>query len=70
MPLPMDSDEALGRPLSVYGDNANCPANRLVICRCAACGKDIEQSQADVCMDSRQMHRYVCDSKCMSDFYE
>ena len=36
--------------------------------RCAACGKENPVSEMKVCMH-HQMHRYVCDSKCMTDFY-
>lgn len=36
--------------------------------RCAACGKKNPASEMKVCMH-HQMHRYVCDSKCMTDFY-
>ena len=36
--------------------------------RCAACGKENPVSEMEVCMHL-QMHRYVCDSKCMTDFY-
>lgn len=36
--------------------------------RCAACGKENLVSEMKVCMH-HQMHRYVCDSKCMTDFY-
>lgn len=36
--------------------------------RCAACGKENPVSEMKVCMHS-QMHNYVCDSKCMTDFY-
>lgn len=36
--------------------------------RCAACGKENPVSEMKVCMH-QQMHRYVCDSKCMTDFY-
>ena len=36
--------------------------------RCAACGKENPVSEMKVCMQ-HQMHRYVCDSKCMTDFY-
>lgn len=39
------------------------------IVRCAACGKTKTFNEMKVCMDSRQMHRYVCDSKCMVAFY-
>ena len=36
--------------------------------RCAACGKEKPVSTMKTCMHA-QMHRYVCDSKCMHDFY-
>lgn len=36
--------------------------------RCAACGKENPVSEMKVCMH-HQMHRYVCDSKCMSDTF-
>ncbi|WP_010486843.1 hypothetical protein [Pseudomonas sp. S9] len=36
--------------------------------RCAACGKEKPVIEMKVCMHN-QMHQYVCDSKCMSDFY-
>ena len=36
--------------------------------RCAACGKENPVSEMKVCMH-QQIHRYVCDSKCMTDFY-
>jgi hypothetical protein len=35
---------------------------------CSVCGK--ESDKMKVCMDSRQLHRYVCSSKCMIKFYE
>ena len=37
---------------------------------CASCGIEQPASEMKVCMDSRQMHRYVCDSKCMIEFYK
>ena len=36
--------------------------------RRAACGKEKPVSTMKTCMHA-QMHRYVCDSKCMHDFY-
>lgn len=39
-----------------------------VIKRCVACRKEKPVSQMKVCMHA-QMHNYVCDSKCMNDFY-
>lgn len=36
--------------------------------RCAACGKESPVSEMEICMHN-QMHQYVCDSKCMRDFY-
>lgn len=36
--------------------------------RCAACRKERPVSDMKTCMHN-QMHRYVCDSKCMHDFY-
>lgn len=36
--------------------------------RCAACGEERPVSEMKTCMHN-QMHRYVCDSKCMHDFY-
>lgn len=36
--------------------------------RCAACGNAKPVSEMETCMHN-QMHRYVCDSKCMNDFY-
>ena len=36
--------------------------------RCAACGKEKPVGEMEICMHA-QMHRYVCDSKCMHDFY-
>lgn len=36
--------------------------------RCAACGKEKPVGEMETCMHA-QMHRYVCDSKCMNDFY-
>ena len=36
--------------------------------RCSACGKENLVSEMKACMH-HQMHRYVCDSKCMTDFY-
>lgn len=36
--------------------------------RCAACGKENLVREMKTCMHS-QMHYYVCDSKCMDDFY-
>jgi len=40
----------------------------LVMLRCAACGKEKPSTEMKVCMH-HQMHRYVCDLKCMWDFY-
>lgn len=37
--------------------------------RCAACGTSRKVSEMLTCMDSRPMHRYVCNTKCMKDFY-
>lgn len=39
--------------------------------KCANCGKEIDlddKSSFKTCMHN-QMHRYVCDSKCMMEFY-
>jgi len=36
--------------------------------QCAACGNAQPVSEMKICMHN-QMHRYVCDSKCMNDFY-
>lgn len=36
--------------------------------RCAACGKQSPVSTMKTCMHA-EMHNYVCDSKCMNDFY-
>lgn len=36
--------------------------------RCAACRKEKPVSEMKVCMHA-EMHNYVCDSKCMHDFY-
>lgn len=36
--------------------------------RCAACGKENHVAEMKTCMHN-QMHRYVCDMKCMDDFY-
>ena len=36
--------------------------------RCAACGTEKPVSEMKTCMHA-QMHRYVCDMKCMNDFY-
>lgn len=39
--------------------------------KCANCGKAIDlddKSSFKTCMHN-QMHRYVCDSKCMMEFY-
>ena len=35
---------------------------------CAACGKKQPEGEMKTCMHN-QMHRYVCDTKCMNDFY-
>ena len=37
---------------------------------CASCGKERSIHTMKVCMDSRQMHRYVCDQRCMIEFYK
>jgi hypothetical protein len=37
--------------------------------RCACCGTEKQVYQMKVCMHA-QMHRYVCDTKCMNDFYK
>jgi len=44
-------------------------ADQIVIRKCATCGKESPALDMKTCMDHRQMHRYVCDSKCMMDFY-
>ena len=36
--------------------------------RCSACGKEKPVAEMKTCMHN-QMHRYVCDMKCMDDFY-
>ncbi|MGM8935116.1 hypothetical protein ACS8E9_09565 [Pseudomonas neustonica] len=36
--------------------------------RCAACGTEKPVSEMETCMHA-QMHRYVCDMKCMNAFY-
>ena len=36
--------------------------------KCSACGKKKAVSEMKTCMHN-QMHRYVCDTKCMNDFY-
>lgn len=39
--------------------------------KCANCGKEIDlddKSSFKTCMHN-QMHRYVCDQKCMMEFY-
>jgi hypothetical protein len=36
---------------------------------CACCGKKKHVDQMKTCMHA-QMHRYVCDTKCMSEFYK
>ena len=36
--------------------------------RCAACRTEKPVSEMKVCMHA-EMHNYVCDSKCMNDFY-
>ena len=38
------------------------------VTKCAACGKEKPVGEMKTCMHA-QMHRYVCDSKCMNDFY-
>ena len=38
--------------------------------RCTTCRKISEVKQMITCMDAKQMHRYVCDSKCMIEFYK
>ena len=42
----------------------------LEMSKCAACGKEKPWKEMLVCMDYRQMHRYVCNSKCMKAFYK
>jgi hypothetical protein len=37
--------------------------------KCASCRKEKPVENMETCMHA-QMHRYVCDSKCMSDFYK
>lgn len=41
-----------------------------VMRKCASCGKEKPIEDMKICMDSRPMHRYVCDAKCMKDFYK
>lgn len=38
--------------------------------RCSNCGAISPHKDMITCMDSKQMHRYVCDSKCMVNFYK
>lgn len=40
-----------------------------VMKRCSACGKWCNVKNMKVTM-SNQMHRYVCSSKCLVDFYK
>lgn len=40
----------------------------VVMCKCASCRKEIVQHRALVCMQN-QMHRYVCNTKCMNELY-
>ena len=57
--------------LSDYPDEQQADSNPLehvVMCKCANCRKEIAQATAKVCMHA-QMHRYVCDTKCMNEFY-
>ena len=44
-------------------------AQRVVMRRCAACDKEKPLSEMKTCMDSRPMHRYVCNTECMIQFY-
>lgn len=48
---------------------ADCPNERLVMRKCASCGKEKPLSEMKTCMDSRPMHRHVCDTNCMIKFY-
>jgi hypothetical protein len=41
---------------------------RVVMRKCAACGAEKPVKEMKTCMQN-QMHRYVCDSKCMVEFY-
>lgn len=45
------------------------PHERVVMRKCAACGQERPLAEMKTCMDSRPMHRYVCDTKCMIQFY-
>ena len=37
--------------------------------KCASCGTEKPVDKMRTCMDSRPMHRYVCDGNCMAKFY-
>ena len=44
------------------------PVEAVIMCKCANCRKEIAQATATICMHA-QMHRYVCNTKCMNEFY-
>ena len=46
------------------------PEQKQKVKLCANCGTEKPVEEMQVCMDSRQMHRYVCDTKCMIGFYK
>jgi hypothetical protein len=49
--------------------DASPPLKRIVMRNCATCGREGDVSKMQTCIDWRQMHRYVCDAKCMKKFY-
>lgn len=64
-----------GTELSYVGDklrkahkNSASDVERVVMHKCAACGIERPLNTMEVCMHN-QMHRYVCDMKCMIKFY-
>ncbi len=62
---PEEMQTALHRLSRVTSD-----AKAEILQKCANCGKEKSAKELSVCMDYRQMHRYVCDSKCMAQFYK
>lgn len=53
-----------------FQERTDMEADQSEIKSCATCGKKKPEREMEVCMDSRQMHRYVCDRTCMVNFYK
>ncbi len=57
-------------PYRAYPDDFEIkPIKALKKCANTKCRKERPISEMSVCMDSRPIERYVCDLKCMKEFY-